>query len=63
MNKAERELYDILAAEFNWHKARMTCFVKMLLAMFAVKTINLTAIANALDSDAKESSRYKCIFR
>ena len=63
MSKAEKELYTILDPELHWNKARLTCFVKMLLALFAVKTINLTSIATAFDSDAKASSRYKRVQR
>lgn len=59
MNKVEKELYGILSPELRWNKARLTCFIKMLMAIFAVKTINLTSIAMAFNSDAKMLSRYK----
>ena len=63
MNKAEQELYGILDTELHWNKARLTCFIKMLLALFAVKTINLTSIATVFNSDVKASSRYKRVQR
>jgi|GEM_PF-3397365 len=36
-----------------WNKARATCFLNMLLGLFAVRTINLQEIALAFSSDAK----------
>ena len=38
------ELRDILNGYFGWNKARMTCFVDMLIALFKVRTINLTEL-------------------
>lgn len=58
MNKAEKELYGILSPELRWNKARLTCFIRMLMAIFAVKTINLTSIAAAFNNDAKIPSRF-----
>jgi len=63
MNRAELELYKKLSPELGWNKARLTCFIKMLIALFCVKTINLTAIATAMDSDGKIDSRYRRIRR
>ena len=63
MNRAELELYKKLSPELVWNKARLTCFIKMLMALFCVKTINLTAIATAMDSDAKIDSRYRRVRR
>ena len=45
------------------NKARATCFASMLLALFQVKTVNLTAIATAFDSPLMISSRYKSVQR
>jgi hypothetical protein len=45
MGKAAKELYAILNDNLGWKKPRLDCFSKMLIAMFAVKTINLKAIA------------------
>jgi len=39
------ELRDILNDYFGWSKARMACFVGMLVALFKVRTINLTELA------------------
>ena len=56
-----------LAASLNgylgWNKARMICFVRMLLGLFAVRSINLTEIALAMDGKAKASSRYRRLQR
>ncbi len=63
MNQAEQELYNALSTELSWNKARLVCFIKMLMALFFVKTINLTAIAVAMNSTAKLASRYKRVCR
>ena len=47
----------------NWNKARASCFVNMLLGLFAVRTINLQEIALAFSSDAKVESRYRRLQR
>ena len=36
-----------------WNKARATCFVNMLLSLFAVKTVNLQEIALAFGGKRK----------
>jgi len=46
------ELRDILNGYFGWNKARMSCFVGMLLALFKVRTINLTELACGFLSNA-----------
>lgn len=43
----------------SWNKARMTCFVNVLLALFSVRTVNLTEIALAFQSKATLNSRYR----
>jgi transposase len=53
------ELRDSLNAHFKWNKARMSCFANMLLALIAVRTVNLKDIANAYQID----SRYKRLNR
>lgn len=58
MNKVS-ELKGILGESFSWNKARLDCFVRMLLALFAVRTVNLSEIAVAFASEAEISSRYK----
>jgi hypothetical protein len=57
------ELRDILNGYFGWNKARMTCFVSMLMALFKVRTINLTELACGFLSNATIDSRYKRIKR
>jgi hypothetical protein len=57
------ELERILSGFLNWNKARLDCFSKMLLALFAVRTVNLREIAVALNSDAQLDSRYKRLKR
>ncbi len=62
MNKVS-ELKAMIGQTFAWNKARLDCFVKMLLALFAVKTVNLSEIAVAFASEAEISSRYKRLQR
>jgi hypothetical protein len=57
------ELRDILNGYFGWNKARMTCFVSMLIALYKVRTINLTELACGFLSNATIDSRYKRIKR
>ncbi len=57
------ELRGILNDYFDWNKARMTCFVSMLLALLKVRTVNLTELACAFTSKATIDSRYKRIKR
>jgi len=55
----ERSLNESL----NWNKARLNCFLKMLLALFAVKTVNLKEIALALNGEVKMESNYRRLQR
>ena len=57
------ELKSILVNNLNWNKARLDCFVRMLLALFAVRTVNLSEIAVGFASRAQVSSRYKRLRR
>ena len=57
------ELRDILNGYFGWNKARMACFVGMLMALFKVRTINLMELACGFLSNATIDSRYKRIKR
>lgn len=61
--KHTNELERSLNENFGWNKARMSCFAKMLLALFAVCTVNLSKLAVAFSSDAKIESRYKRLQR
>src|SRR6185312_16318555 len=57
------ELADSLNGYFNWNKARIHCFTKLLFALFAVKTINLVELSSVFQSNAKQDSRYKRLQR
>ena len=62
MNKIS-ELKVILGDFLKWNNARLVCFTQMLLALFAVRTVNLREIAVAFSSDALIDSRYKRLKR
>jgi hypothetical protein len=57
------ELIDILNSNFNWNKARITCFAKMLLALLVTRTVNLNKIACSMNSSADKDSRYRRLQR
>src|SRR3990167_8450229 len=56
-------LVKSLNGYLKWNKARATCFLNMLLGLFAVRTINLQEIALAFNSSAKVESRYRRLQR
>jgi hypothetical protein len=62
MNKIS-ELKGILSENLSWNKARLDCFARMLLALFVVRTVNLSEIAVAFSSKSHVSSRYKRLQR
>lgn len=57
------ELIGILNSNFNWNKARVTCFAKMLLALLVTRTVNLNKIACSMSSPADKTSRYRRLQR
>ena len=57
------ELKNGLNAYFGWNKARMACFVTMLLALLATRTVNLSKLACIVFGEAQQSSRYRRIQR
>lgn len=57
------ELTTILNQHFHWNKARMACFVGMLIALMSVSTVNLTQLALIFPSRAQIPSRYRRIQR
>lgn len=57
------ELRNSLNGYFGWNKARITCFVKMVLALVLTRTVNLNKLACVFDSDAKHASRYRRLQR
>lgn len=62
-NKYIGELRDSLNGHFGWNKARITCFVKMLLALIVSQTVNISKISVLFSSNAKKLSRYRRIQR
>ena len=66
MNKGHlqiNELSTILNEHFHWNKARMDCFVGVLVTLMTVGTVNLTQLAVFFPSQALISSRYRRIQR
>lgn len=61
--KGVSELKHILGEHFDWNKARLDCFSRMLLALITVRTVNLREIAVAFASRANIDSRYKRLQR
>lgn len=58
------ELSRILSEQLDWHKSRRDCFAQMLLALFVVRSVNLSEIAVAMDGKkACIESRYKRVYR
>jgi hypothetical protein len=57
------ELGDILNESFQWNKARITCFVQMLIALLKTETVNLTKIARYMSGEAQQESRYRRVTR
>ncbi|WP_133296123.1 hypothetical protein [Zooshikella ganghwensis] len=52
------ELTVILKASLGWSKPRTELLFHLLCVLFAVRTVNLKTIANAILSSATEDSRY-----
>jgi hypothetical protein len=57
------ELQTTLSHFFDWNKARLECLVQILQALFVVRTVNLTQIASAFQSQSKEESSYRRVCR
>lgn len=57
------ELRNVLNVHFKWNKARITCFSKMIVGLFIVRTVNLAEIASAFEGKAKLLSRYRRLQR
>ena len=57
------ELAGILNQHFAWNKARMDCFVGMLVGLLKTRSINLVEMATGFTSDAQPDSRYRRIQR
>ena len=61
--KPTNKLNEILAVNLCWDKRRIACFVKMLIAIMAVQTVNLTRLANYIGEKSKIASRYRRLQR
>jgi hypothetical protein len=57
------ELSKQLNDHFNWNKAKMDCFVGMLIGLLKTRNINLTEIAIGFASDIQPGSRYRRVQR
>ena len=57
------ELSSMLNEHFQWNKARMDCFVGMLIGLLKTRTINLSEIALAFPNDVRQGSRYRRVQR
>jgi hypothetical protein len=57
------ELEITLTHFLDWNKARVSFLIRILQALFLVRTVNLTQIAQAFPSSAKEESVYRRIQR
>lgn len=57
------ELKRILGDFLDWNNARLTCFTHALVALFAVRTVNLREVALAFSSAALVTSRYQRLKR
>lgn len=57
------ELKEILSEHLDWHKSRLDCFAQMLIALFIVRSVNLSEIAVAMQDEVQIESRYKRVKR
>lgn len=57
------ELQSILSYFLNWNKARISCLSQIIQALFRVRTVNLTQIAEAFQTETKASSSYRRVQR
>jgi ribosomal protein L39E len=58
-----KELRRHLQQVFGWYKPRLDCLLTLLLALFQVRTVNLSELAVAFEGRAQCPSRYKRIWR
>ncbi|MFZ4790270.1 MAG: hypothetical protein ACOYMW_05150 [Candidatus Competibacteraceae bacterium] len=57
------ELTNMLNLYFQWNKARMDCFVGMLIGLLKLRSVNLAELAMGFPSTVKTGSRYRRIQR
>ena len=58
-----RSLEQTLIDNLPWNKARIKCVTRFLLALYAVRTVNLSILATAFSGTATEASNYKRLQR
>jgi hypothetical protein len=56
-------IHQTLHQHFGWHGARLRFLTLFLIALFRVRTVNLSALSIAMPSDAQADSRYKRLQR
>ena len=61
--KQAKELEQIFASQFGWHKARIKYLSLFIIALIQVRTLNLVKIAQAFGTEAKINSNYRRIQR
>ena len=61
--KSISKLSSILSSSLPWNKSRITLFSHLLVSLFAVRTVNLKQIANAVRGKAKADSNYRRLQR
>lgn len=57
------ELTDTLSHFLDWNKARISCLTQIIHALFLVRTVNLTQIAEAFQTPVKQASSYRRVQR
>jgi hypothetical protein len=57
------ELRNVLNKYLPWNKARLTCFCQMIIALFMVRSVNLTQIVTAFQGKASLEPHYKRLRR
>lgn len=57
------QLKDVLSTHLAWHGARLSFLAMFFVALFKVKTVNLSQIATALNPKAKVGSKYRRLQR
>src|SRR5262245_63635858 len=58
-----RSLEQTLLDNLPWNKARIKFVARFLLALYAMRTVNLSILATAFSGHAKEESNYKRLQR
>src|SRR5512143_523691 len=63
MNESVSALQATLARHLPWHGARLTFLAQFLLALFKVRSVNLTELATGFGGKAQSASSYKRLQR